>query len=104
MEALLTRLHAAGIMLSILPGRLRVRPSDRVTPELLTEIKVHKRAIAECLTKHESRSTKPYINQYGDLVIPFGSDTKHHYWKGGQSIADTLKLLGVTMENMRHRN
>ena len=53
---------------------------------------------------HSNHTTLPYINQYGDLVIPFGSDPKYHYWNGGQSIEATLKLLGVTLESMRQRN
>jgi len=53
---------------------------------------------------HTDSAKQPYINRYGDLVIPFGSDPKYHYWRGGQSIADTLKLLGVTAANEQYRN
>jgi hypothetical protein len=32
----------------------------------------------------------PYITPNGDLVIPFDSDPKYHWWKpGGQSVACT---------------
>lgn len=42
----------------------------------------------------EPDQTKPYITDFGVLVIPFNSDKKYHYWNGGQSVCDTLKELG----------
>lgn len=35
----------------------------------------------------------PFMNQYDELVIPFTSDPRFHYWHGGQSIAQTEKEL-----------
>lgn len=35
----------------------------------------------------------PYITAGGDLVIPFDSDPKYHWWKGGQSVKQTLAEL-----------
>ncbi len=37
----------------------------------------------------------PFLDQYGDLVIPFGSDPRFHYWNGGQSIAETEKEVRI---------
>jgi hypothetical protein len=31
----------------------------------------------------------PYVTAGGDLVIPFDSDPKYHWWKGGQSVEKT---------------
>ncbi len=31
----------------------------------------------------------PYFTADGTLVIPFGSDPKYHWWKGGQSVEQT---------------
>ena len=31
----------------------------------------------------------PYLTPGGDLVIPFDSDPKYHWWKGGQSVEQT---------------
>ena len=31
----------------------------------------------------------PYLTPGGDLVIPFDSDPKYHWWKGGQRVAST---------------
>jgi len=40
-------------------------------------------------------SGTPYIDKSGAIVIPSNSDPKYHYWNGGQSLADTLKEIGV---------
>ena len=31
----------------------------------------------------------PYVTAGGDLVIPFDSDPKYHWWKTGQSVEQT---------------
>ncbi len=36
---------------------------------------------------------KPFIDTDGGLVIPFASDSKYHWWAGGQSVEDTLKEI-----------
>ncbi len=37
---------------------------------------------------------RPYITDFGVLVIPWNSDPRYHYWKpGGQSLCDTLREL-----------
>lgn len=39
----------------------------------------------------------PYLTPGGTLVIPFASDPKYHWWKGGQSVdctrAEVLKRM-----------
>jgi hypothetical protein len=42
----------------------------------------------------EPEQTEPFVTDFGVLVIPFNSDKKYHYWKGGQSVCNTLKELG----------
>ena len=37
---------------------------------------------------------RPYVTEFGVLVIPWNSDQKYHYWNGGQSLCNTLKELG----------
>ena len=36
---------------------------------------------------------RPYLTPGGDLVIPFDSDPKYHWWKGGQSVKATIAEL-----------
>lgn len=42
----------------------------------------------------EPEEAKPYVSDYGILVIPWNSARKYHYWNEGQSVCDTLKELG----------
>lgn len=35
----------------------------------------------------------PHFGPDGDIVIPFGSDPRYHWWNGGQSTAETIKEL-----------
>jgi len=39
---------------------------------------------------------KPYIDTDGNLRIPFDSAARYHWWKGGQSIAETLREVGTS--------
>ena len=42
---------------------------------------------------------KPYFTSDGTLRIPFDSDPKYHWWKGGQSVKRTIaELRGEAME------
>ncbi|MDN3510629.1 MAG: hypothetical protein NG784_04910 [Candidatus Jettenia sp.] len=43
----------------------------------------------------------PYIDSHDSLVIPFNSDRKYHYWKGGQSLIQTLLELNADQEVMK---
>lgn len=45
---------------------------------------------AEGATPQPPLRRKPYLTADGTLVIPFDSDPKYHWWKGGQSVKDTL--------------
>ena len=45
---------------------------------------------------------KPYVTDYGVLVIPWNSDPRYHYWKkGGLGICVTLKELGASDETIK---
>ena len=39
---------------------------------------------------------KPFINEYNELVIPFYSLKKYHYWNGGIDIGEILKELNAS--------
>ena len=38
---------------------------------------------------------EPFIKEDGDLVIPFDSDPRYHWWRGGQSINETINELSI---------
>ncbi len=44
----------------------------------------------------------PYITQQGDLIIPFDSDSRYHWWSDGQSILDTLFELKASEKVLKH--
>lgn len=33
----------------------------------------------------------PFFEADGSLVIPFGSESRYHWWKGGQSVKETIE-------------
>jgi hypothetical protein len=41
----------------------------------------------------ERKERLPYLTQSGDLVIPFDSPERYHWWKSGQSVKETLAEL-----------
>jgi hypothetical protein len=41
----------------------------------------------------EAELPKPHFHQCGDLVIPFNSPRRYHWWTGGQSVEDTIKEM-----------
>lgn len=46
-----------------------------------------------------AKFTKPYITDDGELIVPYDSDPKYHYWKPcGQTPAETLRELNASEE------
>jgi len=43
-----------------------------------------------------SDKQNPYIDENGNVIIPFNSDPQYHFWKGGQQLSVTLKEMNVT--------
>lgn len=41
---------------------------------------------------------RPYLDSEGDLVIPFDSDLRYHWWKSGQSITETINEIKGTVD------
>jgi hypothetical protein len=37
--------------------------------------------------------TTPYIDDSGNVIIPFNSDPKYHFWKDGQQLSVTLQEM-----------
>jgi hypothetical protein len=57
-------------------------PSEKVEPTVPTDT-------AESESSVQTPEILPYITPAGDLVIPFASPARYHWWKGGQSVAQT---------------
>ena len=41
----------------------------------------------------------PFLTPGGDLSIPFDSPERYHWWRGGQSVAETLLEVKERMKN-----
>jgi hypothetical protein len=41
---------------------------------------------------------QPHFTEGGVLVIPFDSDPKYHWWRGGQTIAETRAELSLNLK------
>jgi hypothetical protein len=49
--------------------------------------------IRQGLTEVHTPAPKPFLDAEDDLVIPFDSDSRYHWWNGGQPISETLREL-----------
>ena len=68
----------------------------RALPEALqVELKGYKSELLGMLSEKKDRR-KPFLDGKEALVIPFDSEVKYHWWKGGQSIAKTLLEIMVS--------
>jgi hypothetical protein len=38
----------------------------------------------------------PYIDNSGNVIVPFNADPKYHFWNGGQSLSATLVEINAT--------
>lgn len=47
------------------------------------------------------QSPKPYIDSDGNFRIPFDSPERFHWWKGGQSVDETLREVGLSAPTNR---
>lgn len=81
-------------------GTLRVSPPpERLPHDLCEALRRHKAEILIVLARQSSARPAPYINDQDELIIPFESDPRYHWWKpGGQSLAATLAELNASPE------
>ena len=103
-RALLDDLRRRGFTLWLEDDKIRFRGTrEPLTHDLLAGLKSNKPDLVQILAGESSESciplmgykSNPYITQTGDLVIPFDSDPKYHWWKPGSlrswEIRDELK-------------
>ena len=61
---------------------------------LMKDVKKFKQEIIMALKKRPfPMLVLPHISKNGDLIIPFNSDKKFHWWKGGMSSFETREYL-----------
>ena len=89
----LGELKERGVALWLDGDQIRINGTgEPLSSKMLAELKDHKPEIMQILKEEQP---KPYLNGQGDLVIPFGSDTKFQWWRPGSlsswEIRDELK-------------
>lgn len=74
------------------------KPVDQYNKEEVEKLCLACASATTFIPKKGAKFTEPYIKD-GELVIPFDSDPRFHYWKKcGQSIFDTLRELKASDE------
>lgn len=92
-DEILTRADQHGVRLTLQGDQLRIEADTPPPAEWLAALRQHK---AEIIARLRPR---PYFTRDGTLVIPFNSDPKYHWWKGGQSVAATRAELQTNPRN-----
>ena len=94
-QEFLEKVKAKGIRLQVIGDRIHVGwPEKTPDPEIRQAIIDRKPEIIKTLKENQP---KPYLTQFSDLVIPFDSDPRYHWWKPGglksSEFLDQLKRL-----------
>ncbi|NOT55859.1 MAG: hypothetical protein HOP18_14770 [Deltaproteobacteria bacterium] len=89
-QTLLSKCRELGAEITpTLHGTIKLKAPAPLPDELREELRHHKAEVLALLTR-------PHINVRGELIIPFESDPRFHWWNGGQSIHVTLIELGAS--------
>jgi hypothetical protein len=82
---------------SLTSANLTGKPVNNYSRE---EVDALVRACIESMVPDKGATfTKPFIAPDGELVIPFDSDPKYHWWRPcGQSVFETLRELKASDE------
>ncbi len=105
---LIERLKGLGYSLRLEGEKVRFRYAGAGTPPeeakgLLEVMRGYKAEVVADLKRAVPRPL-PYLDESGDLVIPFGSDPKYHWWLGshcvftnamgsGQGVEETIREI-----------
>ncbi|MSQ47310.1 MAG: hypothetical protein EXR78_02805 [Deltaproteobacteria bacterium] len=76
-------------------GRLAVKPAVRITDDLRRQIRC-------CKTEVLALLTRPHLNARGELIIPFESDPRFHWWAGGLVGSRSAKHCGNSTPRLKY--
>ena len=77
-------------LLAIIKNRINAEQRRQEAPKALQH------SLEQTIPPQPEKYVIPYINNNGDLIIPFEADPKYFYWKGGQALESTLNELNVS--------
>lgn len=83
-------LSRRGVRTWLVGDRVRAFPKALLTDEVKEIISDNREALVRELTAFDRGLPKPYLHRCGDLVIPFNSPKRYHWWAGGQSVGETI--------------
>ena len=93
-ESIVKSIEEMGVRVRLHNGRLQVKEVEPGAKQrAIVQIVRHANELKRELEGIEQPS--PYIDLRGNLVIPFKSPRRYHWWAGGQSLRDTLLELRV---------
>ncbi len=97
---LLARCRELGAVFTPTPdGKLKVKAPAPLSEDLQEQLRQRKAEIVALLEE----KARPHLTSAGELIIPFNSDPRYHWWKpGGQSVAQTLAELNAPPEVWRY--
>ncbi len=90
---LIAKIRQAGFTVVLEGEKIRLEYAGQGEPPdeakaLLDALRERK---GEALAYLKGIMPKPFLEPSGGLVIPFGSAPRYHWWKGGQSVKDTIE-------------
>jgi hypothetical protein len=76
-----------GFQFQVKEDRLDVKgTTEPLTPELIDLLKEHKSEIVTLVAEWQKGG--PFLQPNGNLVIPFSSEPKYHWWNGGIPLSE----------------
>ena len=101
-EELIEAFRSTGYSISLNGGDIEYEYTAKGSPDkdkakpLLEAIRRRKTEVIDYL---RDTSPKPYLDDGGELQIPFDCEQRYHWWSGGQSVKETLEELMNTDHN-----
>ena len=76
-----------GFQFQVMEDRLDVKGTiEPLTPELIDLLKEHKLEIVALVAEWQKGG--PFLQPNGNLVIPFNTDSRYHWWNGGIPLSE----------------
>ena len=81
-----------GFLFEVDGERLKCRGTlEPLTPDLLFQLKENKAEILNFILEWQKGG--PFLQPDRNLIIPFNSDPKYHWWAGGMKLSETKKMF-----------
>ncbi len=110
-------LDRIGVHVGVRNGKLLVRsPTGYTIPDdVIADIRSHRAALLHyaesnrvvlrregvSATTEQDPRPLPFLNERGELIVPWNADVRYRWWDGGQSVQATLEELDAPPEIIR---